>query len=127
MGLKIINKRDLIIIICILFIGVGGVFFGSLINQNEVESAYAKIYINNRLYKEVSLDDDQVVVVEIGDRYNKIKVSPQSVVMLEASCHNQDCMHQGEITPDNAKFRALGNWIICLPNSVTVEVVRREE
>lgn len=32
-------------------------------------------------------------------------------------------MHQGEVTLDNYEDRVLMNWIVCLPNQVTLELV----
>lgn len=46
--------------------------------------------------------------------------------MHSASCKNQDCVHQGDVTLDNYNNRVLNNWIICLPNQVTIELVAED-
>jgi hypothetical protein len=47
--------------------------------------------------------------------------------MGESSCPNQDCVHQGAVTVDNADARPLLNQIICLPNRVVLEMVNPGE
>ena len=48
------------------------------------------------------------------------------VVMASSTCHNQLCVHMGEVTLDNWELRANQTFIICLPNRVTVELVVKE-
>ena len=58
---------------------------------------------------------------------NVIRVTPTGVCMESASCENQNCVHQGEVTLENRKDRALMNMIICLPNQVYLELYSAEE
>ncbi|MDR0840702.1 MAG: NusG domain II-containing protein [Christensenellaceae bacterium] len=83
-----------------------------------------RVYVGGQLYTTASLLAPQVILVEQGDgRANEIVIEGGRVYMRSASCKNQECVHQGEITAQNAAARALGNWIICMPNQVTVELV----
>ena len=58
---------------------------------------------------------------------NTIHLTPAGVYMESATCENQDCVHQGEVTLDNISSRILGNMIICLPNQVVLELYSAEE
>lgn len=58
---------------------------------------------------------------------NVIHLTPRGVYMESATCDNQDCVHQGEVTLENKADRALENMIICLPNQVCLELYSIEE
>ncbi len=59
--------------------------------------------------------------------YNIIRVTKDGFFVEEASCDNQDCVHQGEVTLENRGARLLGNMVICLPNHLTLSLVTWEE
>ena len=54
---------------------------------------------------------------------NVIEIRDGGIAMRSSSCHNQLCVQQGHLTPEKAQSAALANWIICLPNGVSVELV----
>lgn len=58
---------------------------------------------------------------------NVIEFLPDGCRMASSSCENQDCVHQEEVTLSNRETRVLGNWIICLPNRVTLELYTPED
>ena len=67
-------------------------------------------------------------MTESGDEIeNVIHLTPNGVYMESATCENQDCVHQGEVTLENKAGRALENMIICLPNQVCLELYSIEE
>lgn len=116
--MKLAGRRDIIIIgaalvICLvaalLFSGSGG--------------SMVRVYVGDELYAEASLYTDRVIAIEQPDgSCNRVTIEDGKVYMSFSTCENQDCVHQGEMTPDNISSRALSNWIICLPNRVTVEL-----
>ena len=53
---------------------------------------------------------------------NIIRMTGEAVYMESATCKNQDCVRMGEITPENLELRAMGGFIVCLPQKVTIEV-----
>ena len=59
------------------------------------------------------LDTDTVYTVSDGDALNVIEVSEGRVRMVQASCPDGQCVHQGYIDDG-------GEVIVCLPNRVTV-------
>lgn len=62
-----------------------------------------------------------------AEHVNVIHFTPEGVSMESSTCDNQDCVEQGEATLQNKDVRVLANWIICLPNQVSVELFTPEE
>lgn len=82
-----------------------------------------RVYVGEELYEEASLYMDRTIVIEQDDGCrNEVRIEEGRVYMAFSTCENQNCVNQGEMTPDNIASRALSNWIICLPNRVTVEL-----
>lgn len=73
-------------------------------------------------------DKPVTVTVDQGDhKINKIHISKKEIYMLESTCKNQLCVHQGKMTPGNIKNRLMGRYIICLPHELTIELETEEE
>ena len=53
---------------------------------------------------------------------NVVEVSSRGAVMLSSTCDNQLCVNMGEVTVDNWEFRPNQQFIICLPNRVSIEL-----
>ncbi len=62
-----------------------------------------------------------------AEHVNVIHFTPEGVSMESSTCDNQDCVEQGEATLQNKDVRVLANWIICLPNQVSIELFTPEE
>lgn len=58
---------------------------------------------------------------------NVLHLTPDGVYMESSTCEGQDCVKQGEITLENRHERVLQNFIICLPQQVTLELYTPEE
>lgn len=85
------------------------------------------VYVGNALYTAVPFGEEQVITVDQSDgRVNEITFTGTDVHMSHATCDNQDCIEQGMITMDNYETRPMREWIICLPNGVTVEYIPGE-
>lgn len=116
--MKLAGKKDMLIIgaalaVCI----VAALFFirpaGSVV----------RVYVGEELYEEASLYMDKTIVIEQSNGCrNEVCIEKGRVYMSFSTCENQNCVNQGEMTPENIASRALSNWIICLPNRVTVEL-----
>ncbi len=87
------------------------------------DAAYAVVYVNDTEYARLPLDTPTLFTVEQdGGKVNVIEVRDGGVLMKTASCHNQLCVQQGHLTAEKAQSAALANWIICLPNGVSIEL-----
>ena len=121
--MKLAGKKDVLIIAAALILcAVALLLFGKGRGGDTV-----RVYLDDELYKEASLNKEQTIIVEQSNgSINEIRIQNGGVYMQYSTCDNQLCIHQGEITPENAEKRPLGSWIICLPNRVTVELVPEE-
>ena len=121
------KKRDLIIIavfLVVALLGLGAVkIFAPTGNIR-----YADIYVNDMLYEAVPLNEDAVIVVEQADgKVNYVEVKDGAVFMADSSCPDHLCVSQGAMSPENYENRPMLNWIICLPNLVSVELRIEQE
>ncbi len=82
----------------------------------------AVFYVSDKEYTRVKLSPSTQTIEIKGENgaYNIARVTADGVSMLDASCPNLDCVHQGEVTRDNASLRPMGAWIVCLPNEVSI-------
>ena len=121
------KKRDIIIIVVFLAIAVIGLAaFRFLAPKGSV--TYADIYVNDSLYEVVPLNENAVITVDQGDgKINYVEVKNGSIFMRDSTCADHLCVQQGEMDPDNYESRPMLNWIICLPNQVTIQLRIDEE
>lgn len=81
-----------------------------------------RITRDGELYKEVSLDENQTIVIEIPgeEGSNTLEVKDGYAKMIDSDCPDHLCEQQHRISKK-------GETIICLPNKVIVEVQSKEE
>ena len=89
---------------------------------------YVVITVGNRQYGDpIPMDREKTITLRQEDgKVNQVHLKPEKVYMEYSTCENQDCVGQGEIHVDTYKDRILGTYIICLPNSVQIEMVPAE-
>ena len=116
------KKRDIIIIAVFLLVAVVGLIAVKVFMPTG-NITYADIYVNDMLYEAVPLNEDAVITVDQGDgKVNYIEVKDGAIFMADSTCADHLCVNQGAMSPDNYEKRPMLNWIICLPNLVTVEL-----
>ena len=92
-----------------------------------VEEDVVIISVDGREYARVPLSRPQTVTVaQENGSVNVIEVSDHGAVMHSSTCDNQLCVQMGEVTVDNWEFRPNQQFIICLPNRVSVELAVTE-
>ncbi len=92
------------------------------------EPAVVNVYLNGELYASASMDEPQTITVTQDNGSENVIVIDETGVRMEYStCINQICVHQGTLTPNQTDALATGNWIVCLPNGVTVELTQAED
>lgn len=121
------KKRDAVIISAFLAVALLGLLavkvFASTGNIR-----YADIYVNEMLYEAVPLDEDAVICIDQGDgKINYVEVKDGAIFMADSTCADHLCVNQGAMSPENYEKRPMMNWIICLPNMVTVELRIEQE
>lgn len=80
-----------------------------------VEGSTIAITVDGKEYGTYSLWEEQIITVGEGDNINIIEIKDGEAFMVEASCPDQLCVDQNEISFDKES-------IICLPNKVVITV-----
>ena len=80
-----------------------------------VEGSNITITVDGKEYGTYSLFEEQVITIENGESRNIIEIKGGKAYMVEASCPDQLCVDQNEISFDKES-------IICLPNKVVLTV-----
>lgn len=96
--------------------------------KTESVRGYVVLRVGGRQYGDpIPMDRDKIITLKQDDgKVNKVHITPETVYMESSTCENQDCVGQGEVHVDTYKDRILGTYIICLPNSVSIEMVPAE-
>lgn len=88
-----------------------------------VEEDMVIITVDGKEYARVPLSKPQTVTVKQDNGcVNVVEVSDHGAVMASSTCDNQLCVNMGEVTVDNWEFRPNQQFIICLPNRVSIEL-----
>jgi hypothetical protein len=85
------------------------------------------ITVDGKEYARIPLSAPQTVTVDQGDgRVNVVEISDRGAVMHSSTCDNQLCVNMGAVTLDNWELRPNQQFIVCLPNRVTIELAVKE-
>ncbi len=120
----LITGRDLLIALAVIAAAL--VLYLSFGRSKTASATYVNVYLGTggEPYRHVPLNEDDTIRIDQGDgRVNVIEIKDGGVQMAYSTCKNQDCVHEGVVTDESRKKRALGDWIVCLPNGVAVELV----
>ena len=85
-----------------------------LLSLSGKEAAFARIYQNGKMIREVRLSEN--AVLEIGGEYlNEITVRGGEVAVTRSTCPGEDCVHSGWM-------HSPGRSIVCLPNRLEIRL-----
>ena len=88
------------------------------INRGE-EGNRIQVILDGKIYGTYSLGKNQVIEIEEGSFYNKIRVEDGKAYMEEANCPDGYCEEQGKISRHT-------QTIVCLPHKLVVEVLEAD-
>lgn len=112
---KWLKKRDIILIISLLFIGIIALVIWHFLYSDD--GKYVTIEQRNELIGTYPLNVDKEIEIEHrGKLVNKIIIKDGYCYMEEAECPDHLCIKQGKVNKS-------GQTIVCLPNRVVVTVV----
>lgn len=119
---KLMKRADIYIIGSAVVLAALLLLFMGIFRQGE-GSGVAIVYVGDAEYARLPLDESQTLTItqENGNK-NVVIVFSGTVKMQSANCNNQNCVKQGGVALHPEAALDLGNWIICLPNGVSVEV-----
>lgn len=96
----------------------------------EAAESYLVVWMNDYFQPVPLLDKFDGQKLRIGlteEDYNVVLVKKNGFDMFEASCPDQVCVTEGEVTLENREERILGSFIICMPNNIVLELQSAEE
>ena len=116
------KKKDWLIIGGVLLLAAVAFLVSQMTNPKS-SGAAVTVYVGGEVYARVLANDYQTITIDQGDgKVNVVVIDERGVRMESSTCKNQICVHHATIDPNNADQLLLDNWIVCLPNGVTVEV-----
>ena len=125
-GGKRMKRKDWFIIGGVLLLALVA-FFASRMFSKEKSSEMVTIYVGSEVYQTVSADDYQTITIDQGDgKVNVVVIDAAGVRMDSSTCKNQLCVKHAPVDPNNIGEIEFDNWIICMPNGVSVEVTGGE-
>lgn len=124
---SLMNKKNLLVIAVVAVIAMLLLFVSITSKPQLAEENTIIISVDGKEYARVPLSQPQTVTIEQEDGcVNVIEVTENGAVMRSSTCDNQLCVGMGEVTVDNWQYRANQQFIICLPNRVSVELAVTE-
>ena len=111
------KKKDFILIFVVSLIIAGAFGVNYFVNTKNVDSI--EIYMDNKLYKTYDINDKEEIKIKSKEGYNIVKIHDKGVEIIEASCPDKVCIHQGFITKSSES-------IVCLPNKVHIKITTED-
>lgn len=111
------RKKDFILIFVVSLIIAGAFGFNYFVNTKNLDSI--EIYMDNKLYKTYDINDKEEIKIKSKEGYNIVKIHDKGVEIIEASCPDKVCIHQGFITKASES-------IVCLPNKVHIKITKED-
>lgn len=109
---KMIRKADIILFILLVLLG-GALAFPALFMSSGGDTV--KVTVNGKPYGTYKLSEDKEITISRSGHVNRFRIKDGTVDMVEASCKNQICVHEGKISRS-------GQSIVCLPNRVSIVI-----
>ena len=106
-------RNDIILILAIIILSL--VFYFTYRALNDSNELVCKIYHDQELKYEISLDHEEEIIMEFDDEKIIIEIDKTGVYVKESSCEDKICVNQGKITRG-------GQVITCLPNKVYIKL-----
>ncbi len=117
--MKFFKKTDIIIVLVLIVLSIGGYFIFTGINSKS--DAVAEIYYNTQVIKVIDLSkakDDSFKIPE--NPHVVIKTfSDGSICFEESDCPDKICIHSGKLSMP-------GQSAACLPNKVFIKIISKD-
>ncbi|HID8370464.1 TPA: NusG domain II-containing protein [Clostridioides difficile] len=112
------KKKDILLILGILVVITA--CYGIINVINSKNAGNIKIYVDNKLYKTVSINAKEEFKIESRGGYNIVKIHDKGVEIVDASCPDKVCVHTGFINKPSQS-------IVCIPNRVSIKINTNEK
>jgi hypothetical protein len=113
MRIMVLKKRDLILILFFLLVGIFLIFLFNypqqtgiaIVEQNGAEICRFDLQKQNRTEE-----------INVGDKYNvRLKIEPGAISFIHSDCPDQICVKTGKISKP-------GQAAVCLPAKISVKI-----
>ncbi len=111
------RRNDVILPAAILFIAAL-LWLGLFLTRSQ--GALVRVTVDGKLIGEYPLDKQQEIRIGDENAYNILSIADGKAEIIEASCPDKLCVHQGKVQYD-------GQSIICLPNKLVAQVAGGEK
>lgn len=112
------KKKDILLILGVLIVITA--CYGIITVINSKNAGSIEIYVDNKLYKTVSINDKEEFKIENRGGYNTVKIHDKGVEIIDASCPDKVCVHTGFINKPSQS-------IVCIPNRVSIKINTNEK
>ena len=121
------DKKNYWVIALMVALAIGLLAAVTLLRPSGGQNGEIVVTVDGAEYARVPLGQKQTLTVTQEDgSVNVVEISERGAVMASSTCHNHLCVQMGEVTLDNWETRPNQQFIICLPNRVSVELVVKE-
>lgn len=108
-----LKKQDAVVLCGLL---AGSLLLGTSLAFGRTDGATVLVRVAGEQTAEFSQNDDATYCIEgVNGSQNQLVIQNGEVWLVDATCPDQLCVHQG-------KIRYAGESIICLPNQVSVTI-----
>ncbi|MFC2061515.1 NusG domain II-containing protein [Elusimicrobiota bacterium] len=107
-----LNRLDILMIVAV---GLFCLVFPAVIYYMSHPGNSAVIIENNRQIKEIDLNTEDVINIQLNEENMKIEVKNGRIRVIESSCHQGICVRTGWISKT-------GQSIICAPNKAYIKI-----
>jgi len=115
-----LKRRNDIILISILIIGIISLFIFFVMRNNNGDVPYVNIYHEDKLLYSVPLEKNDNIVVKGDISEMTIIITNGYVHVEESGCDNQICVHEG-----NKHY--MNEMITCLPNKIYIRIGSKQD
>lgn len=113
-------KGDLILVVVLILIGIGALFYNQVIVPKKGQGTKVIIEIDGKIAGEFPLSKElESRRFETKNGYNVIEIKDGQVRVSEADCPDELCVHTGW-------RQHIGQVIVCLPHYLVVKIVGNE-
>ena len=106
------HRNDAILILVLLALGGALALFLCATRQ---DGGYVSVQIDGETVVELPLSENTRVMLGSGKHTNTLVIANGTAQVVEASCPDQICVHQGAV-------RYAGESIVCLPHRLVITV-----
>lgn len=122
------NRTQTVFIVCIVLVALVSLCVLFMRRGKSAGRGTVNIYVADELYASYPVSVPKKVTIDQGDgKVNVITIDGSGVKMESSTCPTQTCVESGRLSADmDEDVFGLGNWIICLPNRVSIELTDEE-